>query len=197
MDKVKSVSDVQSWVLLSSSIALDEKWFSVRKDVVRLPSGKVVDDYFVWESPHIVQTIPVTSEGAFVLVRQYRHAIAKIAYQFPAGAVDPGETPEAAASRELEEETGYRTNRLIRLGSGAPYSTKLTGYEDFYLARDAAPTGQQHYDEQEETNVVLMSQNELLALLDSGKPQQMDLFAATFLALRYLEKHPTSDKVKS
>jgi hypothetical protein len=36
---------------LASSIALDEKWFYVRKDVVRLPSGKVVDDFFLWEGP--------------------------------------------------------------------------------------------------------------------------------------------------
>lgn len=179
--------DVKPWKTLSSSIALDQKWFPVRKDIVRLPSGKIVDDYFVWESPHIAKVVPVTPDGKFVLVRQYRHAIGKIMHQFPAGAVDEGESLEAAARRELEEETGYACTELIHLGTGAPYATKMTGVVDIFLALNAEPTARKHYDEQEESEVVLKTADGLLAVIDGDNFQQMDLFAATFLALRYLK----------
>lgn len=185
-----STSDdtVQPWKIVSSSKALDEKWFPVRKDVVQLPSGKIVDDYFVWESPHIAMVVPITPDGEFVLVQQYRHAVGKILHQFPAGAVDEGESLEAAARRELEEETGYTASQLVHLGTGAPYSTKLTGVMEVFLALDATPNGRKHYDVQEESNVVIVTKDELLDLLGSGQLQQTDFFAATFLALRYLDK---------
>lgn len=179
--------EIKPWKTLSSSVALNEKWFPVRKDVVQLPSGKIVDDYFVWESPHIAKVVPVTPDGQFVLVRQYRHALGKITHQFPAGAVDEGESLGSAARRELEEETGYISDKLIHLGAGAPYATKITGTVDIFLASDATPTGKKHYDEQEESEVVFKTPDELLALLDRDELQQMDLFAATFLALRHLK----------
>ncbi len=188
MNKPDNASDtVRPWKTISSSLALDEKWFRVRKDVVQLPSGKIVDDYFVWESPHIVKVIPVTPDGKFVVVRQYRHAVGKITHQFPAGAVDKGETLEQGARRELEEETGYTAAEIIHLGTGAPYATKITGLMDVYLAPNAALNGHRHYDEQEETEVVTMTADELLNLFNAPDLQQMDFFAATFLALRYLK----------
>lgn len=154
MSKPKPNS-VRPWETIASSRALEEKWFPVRKDVVRLPSGKIVDDYFVWESPRIVTVIPVTPEGKFVLVRQYRHAIGKLLHQFPAGAVDKGEELVAAAKRELEEETGYVCRELVHLATLAPYATKMTGTEDVYIGLDATPSGKQHYDEQEESESVV------------------------------------------
>ncbi|HEV2402968.1 MAG TPA: NUDIX hydrolase [Candidatus Saccharimonadales bacterium] len=180
---------VLPWKTLSSSMALSEKWFRVRKDVVQLPSGKIVDDYFVWEAPHIVLAIPVTAEGKFVLVKQYRHGIGEIMYQFPAGAVDNGESLAQAARREMEEEAGFVSEKLIHLGTNAPYASKVTSVEDMFLAPDATDRGHRNYDEQEESEVVLLSKDALLELIDSKKIQMAGtLLAATFLALRYLEK---------
>jgi ADP-ribose pyrophosphatase len=184
-------SPVRPWKLLSSSTALDEKWFPVRKDVVQLPSGKIVDDYFVWEAPHIVDVVPVTPDGSFVLVRQYRHAMGKIMVQFPAGAQDKGETPEQAAARELEEETGYRCRKLVQLGTTAPYVTKMTGTNSIFIALDATPTGTAHYDEQEESEVVIKTLDELFTLIDSKKLIHAQLPANLLLALRYLRKITT------
>jgi ADP-ribose pyrophosphatase len=179
---------VRPWKLLSSSKALDEKWFQVRKDVVQLPSGKIIDDYFLWDGPHIVTVVAVTTEGKFVMVRQYRHAIGEIKLQFPAGAVDSGESFEEAAERELREEAGYATGRpLIHLGTVSPYGTKLTGKEDFYLALDAIQQSEPHYDEQEESEVLLMSEDELWQLIESKETHMMTLVAGFLFATRYFD----------
>lgn len=179
---------VRPWKLLSSSKALDEKWFPVRKDVVELPSGKVIDDYFVWDSPPIVTVIAVTTDDKFVLVRQYRHALGEIKHQFPAGAVDPGESLKDAALRELKEEAGYVTDKpLIHLGTCAPYATKITGVEDFYLALDATQESEPHYDEQEESEVVLMTEAEIWRLLEEKQTHMMTLTSGFLLAVHHLK----------
>mgnify|MGYP003781671167 CR=1 FL=1 len=91
-------SQIYPWKTLSSTMALNEKWFPVRKDVVQLPSGKIVNDFFVWESPHIVVAVPLTKNGEFVLVQQYRHGINSTDYQFPAGAKTPTQRPQREGS---------------------------------------------------------------------------------------------------
>lgn len=184
---MKNSQIVTPWKLLASITVLDEKWFPVRKDTVQLPSGKVIDDYFVWEAPHIVSVAAITPEGKFVLVRQYRHAMQKVMMQFPAGAADKGETAEAAAVRELQEEAGYTCRKMVPLGVLAPYATKMTGLETVFLGLDATPNGEPHYDEQEESEVVLKTVNELYEFFASGELMMMQVPAITLLAQRYLQ----------
>jgi ADP-ribose pyrophosphatase len=185
----KRHSAVRPWKTLSSSTALDEKWFPVRKDTVQLPSGRIVDDYFVWDAPKIVMAVPVTPEGSFVMVRQYRHALEKVLIQFPGGGVDKDESPNAAAKRELEEETGYTSHDdPIFLGSYAPYPTKVTCEVDVYLIPNVVANGQRRYDDQEESEILLKTTNELLEIVDSKKVLGSDVFACAILALRYLRE---------
>ncbi len=186
-DNAKKI-DVRPWEILSSSRALEEKWFPVRKDVVKLPSGKTVNDYFVWESPNIVTIVPVTPEGSFILVRQYRHAIGKVVYQFPAGATNKDEEPKSAAKRELEEETGYVCRELIHLATLTPYATKMTGIDDVFIGLDAVPDGKQEYDEQEESEPVVKTIDELFALMQDEAVTMTQLPASLLLALHYLKK---------
>ena len=184
--------DVRPWETLSSTMALDEKWFPVRKDTVRLPSGKVVDDYFVWESPHIVTVIPVTPEGKLVLVQQYRHAMKKIMTQFPAGAVDKKESLESAARREMEEEAGYVCDELFHLGQFAPDATKMTGVMDIFIGLNAKPEGHKHYDEQEESRVIVRTIEEIWELIEGSEVQMLLMPASLSLATRYLSQNRQS-----
>jgi len=59
-----------------------------------------------------VAALPVLEDGRVVLVRQYRYAVGEPVWELPAGRLDPGETPEEGARRELEEEVGLRAGRL-------------------------------------------------------------------------------------
>lgn len=180
---------VHPWKTLRSEIVLDEKWFPVRRDVVQLHSGRIVDDYFVWESPKVVMAVAVTPDDKFVMVRQYRHAINSILVQFPAGAVDDNEPPAAAVLRELEEETGYSSSDTpIFLGKSAPYSTKVTTVCEVYLITNVVPTKPPHEDDQEETEVLIYTTDDLLSLIQSKEALGADVYACAMLGLLHLGK---------
>ena len=95
------------WEVLKSTYLLENKWLTVRKDCVKMPSGVVIDDYFVLEYPDWINVIAITQEGLYVIERQYRHGTQSINLELCAGTVEEGETPIEAAQRELLEETGY------------------------------------------------------------------------------------------
>ena len=125
---------------LSSRRGFDGALVHVRIDEVRLPTGRVTTREVV-EHPGSVAIVGVTSDGNVLLLRQSHHAIGRTLLGVPAGTLEPGETPEACARRELTEETGYRAGRLTELAS---YYTS-PGYTDermtIFHAADCEPVG--------------------------------------------------------
>lgn len=109
-------SDPPSGETLSSRRGFDGAWVHVRVDEVRLPSGRIVTREVV-EHPGAVAVVGITAERLILLLRQSHHPIGKTLLGLPAGTLEPGETAEACARRELEEETGYRAGRLTLLAS--------------------------------------------------------------------------------
>ncbi len=89
---------------------------SLDVDRIRLPTGRETTREIV-RHPGSVVIVPVLGEGHLLLIRQFRYAVGEVLWEFPAGTLDrAAESAEACAHRELEEETGYRAGRLIRLG---------------------------------------------------------------------------------
>lgn len=101
--------------LLKSRRVYDGKVVSVRVDTI-LQNGKP-HDVEVVEHAEAVAVIVKPRPGEMLLVRQYRHPLARDNWEVVAGGMDPGETPEEAAARELREETGYVARRVERLWS--------------------------------------------------------------------------------
>ena len=125
---------------LSSRRGFDGALVHVRVDDVRLPTGRVTTREVV-EHPGSVAIVGVTSDGNVLLLRQSHHAIGRTLLGVPAGTLEPGETPEACARRELTEETGYSAGRLTEVAS---YYTS-PGYTDermtIFHAADCEPAG--------------------------------------------------------
>ena len=101
---------------------------NLRKDTLQLSDGREVTREIVEHSPAVV-ILAFDDEGRIAFVRQWRSATAKALLELPAGGVDPGETPEQAAARELQEEVGLKPGKLeplhgfwgrARLGHGVP-----------------------------------------------------------------------------
>jgi ADP-ribose pyrophosphatase len=145
--------------------------FSVEVEQVRLPNGHTTELAVVRHRPSVV-LIPVRDDGRVVMVRQYRHALGRELWEFPAGNVDDGEAPEAAAARECEEEIGQVPSRIERLGAFYP----TPGYCDeemifFRLAglRDPAPDSLHQPDEDEDITTRAMPVSEARAMLARGE----------------------------
>ena len=83
----------------------------VRKDEVLLPNNK--KGYREWvKHPGAACCIPILNNGNIIMVKQYRYAVDEESIELPAGKIDFNESPEDCASREIEEETGYKVNKL-------------------------------------------------------------------------------------
>ena len=93
--------------------------FAVELDNVWLPNGKE-HHYATIRHPPSVILIPLQDDGKVVLISQYRHALARKIWEVPAGNVNAGESPDAAAARECEEEIGLVPTKIERIGGFFP-----------------------------------------------------------------------------
>ncbi|MCE4624628.1 MAG: NUDIX hydrolase [Desulfurococcales archaeon] len=136
--------------------------------------------------PNAVAVLPVFSDGTILLERQYRPVIGEYIVEAPAGVVDPGEEPEEAARRELEEETGYRARKLVPVGRGytAPgYSTEMLY---LYLAPDPEP-GEARPEEHEIISNVRIKISEALEKISKGEIRDLKTIALIYMAKSWLE----------
>jgi ADP-ribose pyrophosphatase len=104
---------------MPASVAYRGRVFSVEVEDVVMPNGHATELAIVRHRPSVV-LIPVRDDGQIVMIRQYRHALRRDLWELPAGSVDDGELPEAAAARECEEEIGQAPARVERLGAFYP-----------------------------------------------------------------------------
>ena len=123
--------------------------------------GGIEGDYIIMNDQDWVIVIP-EKEDNFLVVKQWRHGEAALSVEFPGGVIDAGETPEHAALRELEEETGYKAGKLIELGSVNPNPALFSNHVHFYLAKDLMATGKQTLDDDEFINCMELSKKEVL-----------------------------------
>ena len=150
----------------------------VRRDRVRLPNGgEATREYVV--HPGAVLMLPILADGRLVLERQFRYPVGRVMLEFPAGKIDPDETPLATAKRELREEAGYTAGTWQHLGTVHPEIGYSTEAIEMYIATDLAHVGAQ-LDEGEFLDVVLMTEDELLAAFDVGSVTDGKTVAALF-----------------
>ena len=126
----------------------------------------------------------MTTDGRFILERQYRHALGLTSYELPGGCVDPGDvSPEAAVRRELREETGYTFSSVEFLGKTSANPSTFSNWAYLYLATGGERTHPQDLDHGEDIEVQLFTIDELRQLLQQGGIVQSMHVTALFYAL--------------
>jgi ADP-ribose pyrophosphatase len=105
------------WLRRSSKYLFESPWFKLRQDRVTLPSGEPIT-YTVVDHPGYAVIVPLRSDGFILLERIYRYTVQETLLECPSGGLEnEEERPEAAARRELLEETGWSAEKMSPLGS--------------------------------------------------------------------------------
>lgn len=163
---------MKKWVKRGQEYLLQCKWLTVRKDIVKLPSGLVLDDYYVLEYPTWVNVIAITEDGLFVIEKQYRHGTESIDFEICAGTCEKDEEPIDAAKRELLEETGYGGGKWTMYGISTPNPAAMTNLNYTFLAEGVLKTSHPHQEKTEDIEVFTVSRDELLKLMENGEINQ-------------------------
>jgi ADP-ribose pyrophosphatase len=159
---------------------------SLRVDKVQMPNGKITEREVV-EHRGAVAIVPLLDPDTVLLIRQYRQAVGEVLLEIPAGTLEPSEHPDVCAGRELEEETGYRAGKLIRLFSQylAPgYSQEVL---HVYLAQQLEQTAQQT-EEDENVELAPLPLTGIPTLIQQGEIKDAKTIAGLLMTLRLLER---------
>lgn len=175
----------EPWPELRREPVADCRVFSVERSIAVSPADGKPHAFHRIHSPRWAQILPITRDRKAVLVKQYRHGSQKYTLEVPAGLVEPGEDPAAAALRECLEETGYRAREALSLGDVNPNPALFSNRLYSYFAIDVEPEGVVQNTLTELTEPVLVPVADLERMLLAGEIDHA-LVAATLWRYLYL-----------
>jgi ADP-ribose pyrophosphatase len=178
-----AASERPGWKILHSETVISTPHLRLRRDRIELPSGTVVEDYFVRESRGFAVVFAQTHDDRVLLVRQYKHGIGEDVLELPAGAIDEGETAVACAHRELAEETGYAVAALERVTTLATDPTNSNARLHLFAGRGARLVAEPRLDPTEAIEVEFATLAELRRYVADGTIAVSTHVAAIYLML--------------
>lgn len=165
--------------------------FTVNRQYALSPEG-IKKDFITIDAADWVICIPVLNaqeaehlaginKACFLMVEQWRHGAKDLSTEFPGGVIDKGESPEAAAKRELTEETGFTAEKLIPLGSINPNPALFSNTVHFFAAENLTDTKRQNLDEDEFVRPLIIPADEVIK--KTGQPPYIHALMTAALGL--------------
>ncbi len=170
--------------VLASEVIHHSPVFDVVRSSVRFPDGGVIERSVV-RHPGAVAIVAIDDAGRWLLIRQYRLAVAQELLEIPAGTVDPGEAPETTAQRELREETGFAADSIERLGGTWMVPGYCDEYIHYFLATGLRPNPLAHDADEHLSAPIPMTYGQVVEAVEDGRIQD----AKTVVALLLYERH--------
>lgn len=172
-----------SWQILSTRLIYEAKpWVELFVQSVRLPDGRIVDDYHQIRLPEYCVVYAETAEGHVIVARQYRHGVGGECMTLPAGLLEAGENALDAMKRELLEETGYAAENWRSLGSYVPNSNYGCGKAHLFSAQNARKHQEPCSGDLEESEVLLLTRDDLFLAIAKGQVASLSMVTAVSLA---------------
>lgn len=178
------------WKITKKTLKLKTQPFSVEELEIHEEEKKLSHNYFRLSCSDFVNVLPVTSDNQAILIRQPRVGPMKSVLETPGGMVDQNEKdPTMAAARELEEETGYTTSRLLPIGSVNPNPALFTNRCHYFLGLSCSRSvNRKHFpDPDERIQVEMVPLNKLDFLVRTGQIDHSLSALCIFLAGKYID----------
>jgi 8-oxo-dGTP pyrophosphatase MutT (NUDIX family) len=141
----------------------------MRRDAVEGGPEATDEDFYVLRSPDWVNVVALTEDDQLVLIEQFRYGVQRVTLEIAGGMVDAGESPVAAAARELLEETGYAAERWLRLGRIDPNPAILDNSCYSFAALGCRRIREPQFDRREHCALVLEPYERVIELVTSGR----------------------------
>lgn len=128
--------------LITRNILLETTYFNILED--KYTYGSITNTYTYISKSDAVVILPILDDNTFIFIKHYRYIIDRISLELPAGGIENGESPLDAAIRELQEETGYKSSRLIPKGYFYPSDGTSNEKVHIFFAYDLTYVGSNH-----------------------------------------------------
>jgi ADP-ribose pyrophosphatase len=184
MSKNLSSPRAKKAIVLSSATIYEGPVFGIRRDEIIEPTGvRTVREMIT--HPGSVVVLPVLPDDRIVLIRQYRYAAKQFLWELVAGRIDGGESPKAAAARELIEETGFRAKRFRILLDFFPTPGFLEE-RMFILLAEGLTAGEAEPEEDEKIISRAYNRKQLEEMIRRGKLRDAKSIAGLLYYFRFL-----------
>jgi len=192
MAKKKAAEEKKTAQILSSEMIYQGPVFGLRRDEVIEPTGLRTRREVITH-PGSVVVLPVLPDGRIVMIQQYRHATKQYLWELVAGRMEPGETPEQGAARELAEETGYRAKKIKIFLDVFPTPGFLEEKMFLLLATGCVP-GPATPEEDEKIVSEVYTRTKLEQMIHSRKIHDAKSIAGLLYYFRYLAPKQAKQK---
>jgi 8-oxo-dGTP pyrophosphatase MutT (NUDIX family) len=175
------------WKLISSKQLFKDKWVDLRSETWEKPNGSIIEPFYKYGFPDYATALAITKEGKVILEKVFRQGIGANCIELPGGCIDPTDANfSAGIARELLEETGYRFEQIEYLGKISPNPTTNTNFMHMFIATGGEFDREQALDIDEEIEVILVSMDELIELIQTQQFMQSMQLSTLFFALQKL-----------
>jgi ADP-ribose diphosphatase len=179
----------ESMKIISSKEVLKNKLFTVTDEIANDPDGFEIHRSIV-RHPGSAVMIPVDEKERVLLVQQYRLPAEQKLWEIPAGRLDPNETPLKAAKRELEEETGVKAKKWVKLASFYASPGYVAEKMNLFLALELKH-GQQKLMEDERIEIGWFGKKRVREMIHNGEIQDAKTIVAFYLWLDWAKAEKT------
>lgn len=179
---------ILAWQPVSKRNVFSTRVFDITEITSRSPEN-TENKFFTLHATDWVIVIPVVevqaNEKSFLMVKQWRHGAEAMSIEFPGGVIEPGETPEEGAGRELLEETGYKAKTLMHAGSLSPNPAIMDNHCHIFIAENLENTWKTAPDDDEYIAVETIPVTQVIGKMGHGAYIHGLMSAALFL---YIQK---------